>query len=63
MKKIGEKIKPLNEYENSVIGFDDFLGSSTCKYLDQFFVRDLENKYRDVRGYDMSYDEFKYFCR
>jgi len=26
-------------------------------------LRDIENIYRDVAGYDMSYDEFKYLCR
>ena len=25
--------------------------------------KDIENSYRDVDGYDMSYDEFKQLCR
>ena len=91
----------LNEYENCVIVFDDILGSSNSKYIDQYFIRDrhnnldiyylsqsyfdlpkrtirnnsnkiilfnqtlkdIENIYRDVSGYDMSYDEFKQLCR
>ena len=26
-------------------------------------LKDIENKYRDVGGYDMNYDEFKELCR
>ena len=26
-------------------------------------LKDFENLYTDVGGYDMSYDEFKHFCR
>ena len=101
IKEIIDEIKPLNEYENAIMVFDDLLGSSTRKYIDQFFVRgrhnnldiyylsqsyfdlpkrtirnngnkiilfnqtvkDIENMYRDVGGYDMSYDEFKQSCR
>ena len=37
--KTKEKIKPLNEYENAIIVFDDILGSSNSKYRDQFFMR------------------------
>ena len=100
-KKISDEIKPLNEYENAVIVFDDVLGSSKRKYTDRFFTRernnnldiyyvrqsyfdlpkrtirnnsnklfrfnqtlnDIENTYRDVGGFAMSYDEFKEICR
>ena len=37
-KEIGEKNRPLNEYGNAIIFFDDFLGSSNCKKKDQFFI-------------------------
>ena len=100
-KEIGDEIKPLNEYENGIIVFDDVLGSSNSRFIDQFFIRgrhknldiyylsqsyfdspkrtirnnsnriilfnqtlkDIEHIYRDVAGYDMSYDEFKELCR
>ena len=39
IKEISEEIKPLNENENGVIVFDDILGSSNSKYIDQFFIR------------------------
>ena len=101
IKEISDEIKPPNEYENAVIIFDDALGSSNSKYIDQFFIRgrhnnldiyylsqsyfdfskrtirnnsnkiflfnqtlkDIENIYRDVGGYKMSYDDFKELCR
>ena len=101
IKEIGVEIKPLNEYENAIIVFDDTLGTSNIKYIALFFIRgrqknleicclsqfyfdlpkrtlrhkgnknilfnqtlkDIENIYRDVGGYDMSYDEFKQLCR
>ena len=100
INEIGEK-KILNEYENAIIVFDDILGSSNSRDLDQFFIRgrqknlenyylsqsyfnlpersirnnstkiilflhtleEIENLYRDVGGYDMSYDEIKQLCR
>ena len=31
IKEIVEGIKPLNEYENAIIVFDDILGSSNCR--------------------------------
>ena len=43
MKEISDEIKPLNEYENAVIVFDDVLGSSISKYIDQFFIRGRHN--------------------
>ena len=101
IKEISDEIKPLNEYENGIIVFDDILGSSNSNFIDQFFIRgrhnnldiyylsqsyfdlpkrtirinsnkiilfnqtlkDIEHIYRDVSGYDMSYDEFKELCR
>ena len=101
IKEIGDEIKPLNEYENGIIVFDDILGSSKSRFIDQFFnegrhnkldiyylsqsyfdlpkrtirnisikiplfnqtLKDIEDIYRDVAGYDMNYDEFKDLCR
>ena len=37
IKEISDEIKPLKEYENGIIVFDDILGSSNCRFLDQFF--------------------------
>ena len=39
IKEITDEIKPLNEYENGVIVFDDILGSSNSRFIDQFFIR------------------------
>ena len=101
IKEINDEIKPLNAYENGIIVFDDILGSSNSRFIDQFFIRgrhnnldiyylsqsyfdlpkrtmrnnsnkiilfnqtlkDMEHIYRNVAGYDMSYDEFKELCR
>ena len=101
IKEISDEIKPLSEYENAVIVFDDILGSSNSRFIVQFLFRrrqinleiyylsqpyfdlpkrtirnnsnkiilfnqtlkDIEHIYRDVAGYDMSYDEFKELCR
>ena len=100
-KEISDEIKPLNKYENGIVVFDDILGSSNSRFMDQFFIRgrhnnldiyylsqsyfdlpkrtirnnsnkiilfnqtlkDIEHIYRDVAGYDMSYDEYKELCR
>ena len=43
IKEIGEEIKPLNENDNAIIVFDDILGSSNSKYIDQFFIRRRHN--------------------
>ena len=97
IKEISDEIKPLNEYENGIIVFDDVLGSTNSRFIDRFFIRgrhnnldiyylsqsyfdlpkrtirnisnriilfnqtlkDIVHIYRDVAGYDMSYDEFK----
>ena len=39
IKEINDEIKPLNEYENGIIVFDDISGSSNSKFIDQFFIR------------------------
>ena len=36
IKEISDEIKPLNEYENGIIVFDDILGSSNSKFIDRF---------------------------
>ena len=43
IKEISDKIKPLNEYENGIIVFDDILGSSNSRFIDQFFIRGRHN--------------------
>ena len=43
IKEISDKIKPLNEYENGIIVFDDFLGSSNSRFIDKFFIRGRHN--------------------
>ena len=39
IKEISDEIKPTNEYENGIIVFDDILGSSNNRFVDQFFIR------------------------
>ena len=39
IKEITEEIKPLKEYENTFVLFDDNLCSSNSGYINQFFVR------------------------
>ena len=43
IKEIGEEIKPLNEYQKAIIVFDDILGSSNSRYIDQFFIGGRHN--------------------
>ena len=43
INEIGDEIKPLNEYENGIIVFDDTLGSSNSRFIDQFFIRGRHN--------------------
>ena len=43
IKEICEEINPLNEYENGIIVFDDILGSSNSRLIDQFFIRGRHN--------------------
>ena len=42
-KEIGDEIKTLNEYENGIIVFDDFVGSSSSRFIDQFFNKGRHN--------------------
>ena len=37
IKEISDEIKPLNEYENGIIVFDDILGSSNSRFIDQWY--------------------------
>ena len=43
IKGINDEIKPLNEYENGIIVFDDILGSSKSRFMDHFFIRGRHN--------------------
>ena len=43
IKEINDEIKPLNEYENGIIVFDDVLDSSNSRFIDQFFIRGRHN--------------------
>ena len=43
IKEISNEIKALNEYENGIIVFDDILGSSNGRFIDQFFIRGRHN--------------------
>ena len=43
IKEINDEIKPLNEYENGIMVFDDILGSSNSRFIDQFFIRGRHN--------------------
>ena len=43
IEEISDEIKPLNEYENGLIVFDDTLGSSKSRYIDPFFIRGRHN--------------------
>ena len=42
-KEISDEIKPLSEYENGIIVFDDILGSSNSRFIDHFFIRGRHN--------------------
>ena len=55
IKEISVEIKPLNEYENGIIVFDDILGSSNSRFIDQFFIRGRHN------NLDISYLSQSYF--
>ena len=56
-KEIAEEIKPLNEYKNAIVFFDDILGTSKSKYIDQFFIRGGHNiihiNYQSQSFYDL----------
>ena len=55
IKEISDEIKPLNEYENGIIVFDDILGSSNSRFIDQFFIRGRHN------NLDIYYSSQSYF--
>ena len=58
IKEITDEIKPLNEYENGIIVFDDILGSSNSRFIDQFFIRgrhtNLDIYYLSQSYFDMA---------
>ena len=54
IKETSDEIKPLNEYENGIIVFDDILGSSNSRFIDQFFIRGRHN-YLDIYYLSQSY--------
>ena len=43
IKEKSDEIEPSNEYEKAIIVFDDILGSSKSRYIDQFFIRGRHN--------------------
>ena len=43
IKERNDEIKPLSEYENGIVVFDDILGSSNSRFIDQFFIRGRHN--------------------
>ena len=43
IKEISDENKPLKEYENGIVGFDDILGSSNSRFIDRFFIRGRHN--------------------
>ena len=43
IKEIGDEIEPPNEYESGIKVFDDILGSSNSRFVDQFFIRGRHN--------------------
>ena len=42
-KERSDEIKPLSEHENGIKNFDDILGSSNNRFIDQFFIRRRHN--------------------
>ena len=54
IKEIRDEIKPLSEYENDIIVFDDILGSSNSRFIDQFFIRGRHNNL-DIHYLSQSY--------
>ena len=43
IKEISDEIKSLNEYSNCITVFDDTLGSSNSRDIDQYFIRGRHN--------------------
>ena len=55
IKEISDEIKPLSEYENGgIIVFDDILGSSNSRFIDQIFIRG-RHKNLDIYFLSQSY--------
>ena len=54
IKELSVEIKPLNEYENGIIVFDDILGSSNSRFIKQFFIRGRHNNF-DIYYLSQSY--------
>ena len=56
-KEISGEKKPLSGYENAIIVFDHFLGSSNSKLVDQYFIRgrhnDLDDCYLSQSYFDL----------
>ena len=52
--EIGEERKLLNEYEKTIMVFDDILGTSNSKNIDQFFIRG-RHKNLDIHYLSQSY--------
>ena len=44
IKEVCDEIRPLNEYGNGILVFDDILDSSNSRPIDQFFIRRRHNK-------------------
>ena len=42
-KEVSDEIKPLKEYEKGIMVFDDILGSSNSRFIDQFLIRGRHN--------------------
>ena len=53
-----EELKPLNEYEDADIVFDDFLGRSSSKFLDKFCIRGRHNNL-DIFYLSQSYSMYQ----
>ena len=54
-KEKSDEIKPLNKYENGIIVFDDILGSSNSRFIDQFFIR---GRHKNLDIYYLSQSHF-----
>ena len=39
IKEMSDEKEPLSDYENGIIVFDNILGSSNSRDIDQFFIR------------------------
>ena len=43
INEISDEIKPLSEHKNGIIVFDDILGSSNSRLVEQYFIRGRHN--------------------